>query len=646
MRSYDAILEALNNHGKKVRRAGRKAMAQCPAHDDGRPSLSVTHDGDKTLIYCHAACPPGAIMAALDLPLSELWDDQREATFDNLIGYKLLIDAMPKLTVIDGQQPSDPIEYIYRDYDGNTIAKKVRYIGSDGKKTFRQYRYVDGNWLPGLDGIDLPLYNSDLIALAAASGQPIYVVEGEKDADTVTALGEFAVTMPNGAGSWNQRHTDQLTGITDIRIIIDRDEPGINHGIAVKQALEAAGATVTMLMPADGCKDITDHINANYAFDTLINADQQAAHNTEKAKQAKLQQLIDDELLKQQARNEARRTIGNAEAANRYALPDYTPSLTAELDKTDEPLRWLISNLWPEDANISLTAPYKGGKTTTANSVIKALADRQPLFGNNDYIIGDPGRIAIWNYEVSPNQYRQWLREADIRNTADIVVLNMRGHTWPIIHQYVIDATIQWLTTNNITTWIIDPLARAFVGCGDENSNADMGVFCDTLDYIKDQTGVRNLLVIAHTGRNSEAGVSRARGASRFDDWADARWTLTKDTATGNRYFSADGRDVSVEESYLQWNPDDRSQTIHIGQNKKEQIRGTKEDHIIDILQRHPDGLGLRQLAAALKDKYDSAYSITTSINDNANPLRAMLDKGIIHRDSNNIFHISRYQMP
>ena len=105
MRSYDAILEALNNHGKKVRRAGRKAMAQCPAHDDGRPSLSVTHDGDKTLIYCHAACPPGAIMAALDLPLSELWDDQREATFDNLIGYKLLIDAMPKLTVIDGTWP-------------------------------------------------------------------------------------------------------------------------------------------------------------------------------------------------------------------------------------------------------------------------------------------------------------------------------------------------------------------------------------------------------------------------------------------------------------------------------------------------------------------------------------------------------------
>ena len=109
--------------------------------------------------------------------------------------------------------------------------------------------------------------------------------------------------------------------------------------------------------------------------------------------------------------------------------------MTDELAITDQPLQWVINNLWPQDANISLTAPFKGGKTSTTNNVIRALADKEPLFDCDQFTINNTGRIAIWNYEVSPNQYRQWLRDLTITNTSDITVLNMRGHTWPIVHQ-------------------------------------------------------------------------------------------------------------------------------------------------------------------------------------------------------------------
>lgn len=628
MANLDPLTSALDLLGKKHRRLGAGLMAQCPSHDDGKPSLAITPKDDKIVLHCFAGCQPDQILNDLNLTWADLFD-QPLPPVDDLSRY--ILDTTPATTTV---ADTHPIEYIYRDYDGNTIAKKVRYIDHDGKKTFRQYRYHDNQWLPGLNGLDLPLYNSDLIGLAAANNLPVYIVEGEKDADTVTALGEIAVTMPNGAGSWNDRYTTQLAAITDIRIIIDRDEPGINHAIAVKQALDTPGRTITTLMPMDGCKDITDHINASHAFTDLIDADQQTAAKIEETKKAKLQQLIDEELLKQQARNEAKRQIGNSEAAGRYALPGYEPTLTAELDKTDEPLRWLINGLWPEDANISLTAPFKGGKTTTANSVIKALADGQPLFGNPDYNIGDPGRIAIWNYEVSPNQYRHWLREANIRNTDKIVVLNMRGHTWPIIHQYVIDHTIQWLAHNNITTWIIDPLARAFVGCGDENSNADMGVFCDTLDYIKDQAAVRNLLVIAHTGRNSESGISRARGASRFDDWADARWTLTKDPHTGNRYFSADGRDVSIEESYLEWFETDRSQKIHTGIGRKRIIIEETAQRVYDIIKN----AGLNGInRSGIITAYKAAYGEESLSNESA-------DTGILAKLQND-YLVEKYKV-
>ena len=37
----------------------------CPAHDDTKPSLSLTRTGDKWLWHCHAGCTQEAVLAAL-----------------------------------------------------------------------------------------------------------------------------------------------------------------------------------------------------------------------------------------------------------------------------------------------------------------------------------------------------------------------------------------------------------------------------------------------------------------------------------------------------------------------------------------------------------------------------------------------------
>jgi hypothetical protein len=48
------------------RRAGGTWMARCPAHDDGRPSLSITDARDgKVLVRCHAGCNQRELIAAL-----------------------------------------------------------------------------------------------------------------------------------------------------------------------------------------------------------------------------------------------------------------------------------------------------------------------------------------------------------------------------------------------------------------------------------------------------------------------------------------------------------------------------------------------------------------------------------------------------
>jgi len=139
-----------------------------------------------------------------------------------------------------------------------------------------------------------------------------------------------------------------------------------------------------------------------------------------------------------------------------------------------------------------------------------------------------------------------------------VKLVHLRGLRMPMTSDYVQEKVINILRDFDAQTWIVDPLARAFVGSGDENSNSDVGLFLDTLDVIKYEANVENLIVAAHTGRALEHGIERARGASRFDDWADVRWILTKNDE-GQRFLKAHGRDVDMEQHLLTYDSDSRS---------------------------------------------------------------------------------------
>ena len=69
------ILRRLNS----VRRSGEGWTAQCPAHEDKQSSLSVHHRDGKWLLKCHAGCDWKAIIAAVGVSPSELFD-QRKGT--------------------------------------------------------------------------------------------------------------------------------------------------------------------------------------------------------------------------------------------------------------------------------------------------------------------------------------------------------------------------------------------------------------------------------------------------------------------------------------------------------------------------------------------------------------------------------------
>lgn len=269
---------------------------------------------------------------------------------------------------------------------------------------------------------------------------------------------------------------------------------------------------------------------------------------------------LEIELEKQRIRKEATRILREEEASATYKEPIFIRSLAEELKLPEIEAQWVIRDVFPQGANVSITAQYKAGKTTLINDLARSLADGTKFLNYFQEPIHQR-RIVIFNYEVGENQYRRWMKDVNIKHADHVTLVHLRGERLPMISERVQRLVISLLKDLDCQTWILDPFARAFVGSGDENSNSDVGVFLDTLDYIKKQAKVDNLVIPMHTGRAAEHGVDRARGATRLDDWADVRWLLTK-TEEG-RFFAADGRDVMLEQQALAF--DEATRSLRLG---------------------------------------------------------------------------------
>jgi len=70
--AYDRLLDALRSHGSKVITRGATSSAQCPAHDDRNPSLSVRPIEGHVLVYCHGGCDVDDVLAAINLAKKDL----------------------------------------------------------------------------------------------------------------------------------------------------------------------------------------------------------------------------------------------------------------------------------------------------------------------------------------------------------------------------------------------------------------------------------------------------------------------------------------------------------------------------------------------------------------------------------------------
>lgn len=159
--------------------------------------------------------------------------------------------------------------YTYTDEAGNPVFQVRRYARPDGTKSFSFHSpQRGGGWRNGLGRTRRRLYRLDTLAEAIRRGETIYIPEGEKDVESAFAAGAVATTNPGGAGKWRPEYSRHLAG-ADVVVVWDRDQAGGSHALAVEASLRAVVASLKLVRAREG-KDLTEHLDAGYGFDDLI----------------------------------------------------------------------------------------------------------------------------------------------------------------------------------------------------------------------------------------------------------------------------------------------------------------------------------------------------------------------------------------
>lgn len=374
--TVQTVLDKLNG----VRRTGSGWQARCPCrNDDENPSLSIGQGADgRALLNCHrgSGCSVVEICQSIGMKVTELYpprsaNDRPEARKLDLVA-----------------------TYEYRDSSGKLMFQKQRFKDQFGKKTFKQRRPDPNNsskWIYSIEGVDKILYRLPQVEQAKRDESVIFLVEGEKDADTLVKQGWCATTPPNGAGKWLDIHTQALAG-ANVFIIADNDEVGREHATMVTRLLKEAGSTVTAFVPPAGFKDVTDMYEAGKTIDDLIELERSEPLTATTPEQPETEE-VDDQAIDESTNRIASLSEQITRVLARTELDESTRLLRASMllsqynheehydkgklvnwqtfldEKVSDEYDWVIPHLIERGERIMVVAAEGVGKTMLARQV-------------------------------------------------------------------------------------------------------------------------------------------------------------------------------------------------------------------------------------------------------------------------------------
>lgn len=251
------LTQYFEDQGVPLRSGGTRAVAVWR----GGKNPSVSIDASKKLWHDHVAGTGGSIIDAFVLieggtpylatqTLGERYHLKPVGTTrkpKKLTRGELLVQDGYALTTT----------YAYTDADGKELYYVDRYErrqkdGDKIEKSFVQRSPTAEN----LDGIKRVLYNLP----AVVKSQRVFIVEGEKDVETMRRLNLVATTNSGGGKYW-QRDFNAVFEGKDVVIIPDNDEVGKAHAASLVAQLKPIAASVKCVEVSKLPKgDVTDYI--------------------------------------------------------------------------------------------------------------------------------------------------------------------------------------------------------------------------------------------------------------------------------------------------------------------------------------------------------------------------------------------------
>ena len=241
---YDAVVPGWRD--APLRKKERRVRA--PYRDDKNPSLDIH---EEKLTWTDRSTGEGG--GAVDLARRVRGEEGARSLFREL-GDK-------------GGAQSAPIvaTYDYHDAAGELVYQVVR----KEPKAFLQRRpNGTGGWIWKLGDVEPTIYRLPAVLAAVAAEDPIWIVEGEKDADAIWDAENVGTCNSGGAGKWRGSLSVHFKDARDVRIVADNDEPGHKHALGVARSITAVGGTVTLLHSPVG-KDVSDLIAAGRGLEDL-----------------------------------------------------------------------------------------------------------------------------------------------------------------------------------------------------------------------------------------------------------------------------------------------------------------------------------------------------------------------------------------
>lgn len=237
--TLDDILKRFN--GVK-RLKDNSYQCKCPVHYDKKASLTITEQDDKFLFHCHAGCDTENILSAVGLSFSDFKEKKQYQWKEKLeYGQKRKIEAV----------------YDYKSEDDKYLYSKIRFEG-------KQIRYVtvdhiNDTYQYGKPGNRTVLYNLANLTSAVRQRRTVYIVEGEKDADTLNKLG-YVATTAGSVDDWKKEFAIIFTG-ANVVILPDNDEPGKKLKDSIIKDLRNCAHSIRWTITSEIAKgDITDYL--------------------------------------------------------------------------------------------------------------------------------------------------------------------------------------------------------------------------------------------------------------------------------------------------------------------------------------------------------------------------------------------------